>query len=308
MAYVNDVPWHGLGKLLTAGMPIEVWAREAGMEWEAREGVVHFSPGGEQLRPFASHKVLYRSDTLAPLSVMSDRYKVVQPREVLEFYRDMVEQQGFQLETAGVLKGGRKVWALAKTGVESFVAGADRLKAYLLLATGYDGTLATTAQYTSVRVVCNNTLQMAVGQSTGAIKVPHHQDFDPRVVKDRLGLGLNAWDRFMEDIRLLAATKVTEKQARKLLVEVLGDPAQPVDQQSRQKLLENVYSLFQGKAVGADLPSARGTLWGLLNSITEHIDHHNRTRAPDSRLHSAWFGQGALIKRKALQEALKLAA
>ena len=171
MAYRNATPWHGLGNRLTENQP-EVWLKEAGMEWHILNARVQYRAGFE-LQDFADQRVLFRSDTLQPLSVVSKRYQVVQPREVLEFYRDLVEVGGFELETAGVLKEGKKLWALARTGQEAMLKGGDAVKAYLLLATACDGTLATTAQFTSVRVVCNNTLSMAVNDSSGAIKVPH---------------------------------------------------------------------------------------------------------------------------------------
>ena len=94
-----------------------------------------------------------RSDTNAPLSVVSGRYQVVQPKEVLEFYRDLSEISGFELETAGVLKAGKKFWALARTGKETALKGNDVVKGYLLLATSCDGTLATTATPSTVRWV-----------------------------------------------------------------------------------------------------------------------------------------------------------
>ena len=83
---------------------------------------------GLDLKTYPDSKVLYRSDTLAPLSVVSNRYQVVQPHTVLEFYRDLVATAGFELETAGVLKGGRKLWALAKTGQETVLKGSDRVE------------------------------------------------------------------------------------------------------------------------------------------------------------------------------------
>lgn len=308
MAFVRQTPWHGLGNKLTEDQPIRVWMKEAGFEFNVLESPVHFFPQGGPGQFLSTHKVLYRSDSDVPLSVVSDRYKVVQPREVLEFYRDLVEAGGFKLETAGVLKGGRKVWALAKTGVEDFLPGNDRLKAYLLLATGYDGTLATTAQFTSVRVVCNNTLQMAVGDTSGAIRVPHSVKFDAKAVKDELGIGLSAWGTFMAQMRVLAARKIREVTARRFLVNVLGDPELAVDEQPRAKLLQRVFDLYSGQAVGSKLASANDTAFGLVNAVTEYVDHHARSKAPDSRLHSAWFGNGAVIKQKAFTEALKLAA
>jgi phage/plasmid-like protein (TIGR03299 family) len=87
---------------------------------------------------------------------------VVQPREVLEFYRDLTEVAGYELETAGVLKAGRKFWALARTGKSAALKGNDVVNGYLLLATSCDGTLATVAMPTTVRVVCNNTLTIAL--------------------------------------------------------------------------------------------------------------------------------------------------
>jgi phage/plasmid-like protein (TIGR03299 family) len=311
MAYVNEVPWHGLGNPLTPEQPIESWQIQAGMNWRINETEVLFNvsnEGGRHVKSHADSKVLYRSDNHAPLSVVSNRYKVVQPHDVLEFYRDLTQAGGFQLETAGVLKEGRKLWALAKTGQEALLKGGDKVKAYLLLATSCDGSLCTTAQFTSVRVVCNNTLQLAVGNSTGAVRVPHSRFFDPQLVKQELGLGLTSWENFVTDMRLLAERKVNKFEAMNYLINVLGDKSVPLNEQHNTKAIQNVYTLFNGQGKGSDMVSASGTAWGLLNGITEFVDHSRRARSQDYRLDSAWFGQGAIIKEKAYLEAMKLAA
>ena len=311
MAYVGATPWHGLGNPLTPHRPIDVWINEAGMNWQIEAGDVLFNAGGSEellIKSFADNQVLFRSDTLAPLSVVSKRYQIVQPREVLEFYRDLVAVGGFELETAGVLKGGRKFWALARTGQENRLKGDDRIKGYLLLATSCDGTLATTAQFTSVRVVCNNTLQVAVAHPGGAVKVPHSTQFDPALVKQSLGIGLSAWDSFMDDVHRLAARPVNPIEAQRFLVEVLGDTKLAIDQQPNQRGIQTVRSLFEGQGRGSELASAQGTAWGLVNSVTEFVDHHRKARNQDFRLDSAWFGQGATLKDRAFQAALRLAA
>ena len=311
IAYTNAVPWHGLGNPLTPQQPIEVWQHEAGMDWRIEETDVLYSVSGGNglhLKTNPDTKVLFRSDNHAPLSVVSKRYKVVQPHDVLEFYRDLVSVGGFELETAGVLKGGKKLWALAKTGQETLLRGGDKVKLFLLLATSCDGTICTTAQFTSVRVVCNNTLQLAVSDAVGAVKVPHSTTFDPDQVKQELGLGLSAWDRFKAGIEKLASRPVHKFEAMNYLVEVLGDPSLPLVDQPNQKALNNVHALFSGGAMGADMASANGTAWGLVNAVTEHVDRHRRARSHDHRLDSAWFGQGASIKAKAFSEAMKLAA
>ena len=311
MAYVNEEPWHGLGNRLTPQQPIEIWQREAGMDWRINEAEVLYSVSGGDgvhLKSNPDNKVLFRSDTFSPLSVVSKRYKVVQPAEVLEFYRDLVSAGGFELETAGILKGGKKLWALAKTGQETVLRGNDTVKAYLLLATSCDGTLCTTAQFTSVRVVCNNTLQLAVGDSGGAVKVPHSTQFDPQQVKIELGLGLSSWETFVTDMRQLAERKINRFEAMNYLIDVLGDRDVPLNQQPNAKAIQNVYTLFSGEGKGSELASAAGTAWGLLNGVTEYVDQHRRARSIDHRLDSAWFGPGAAIKEKAFHESLKLAA
>ena len=311
MAYVDAVPWHGLGNQLTPKQPIEIWQREAGMDWRINESEVLYSVSGGDglhLKSNPDNKVLFRSDTFSPLSVVSKRYRVVQPAEVLEFYRDLVSAGGFELETAGVLKGGKKLWALAKTGQETLLKGNDKVKAYLLLATSCDGTLCTTAQFTSVRVVCNNTLRMAVGDTGGSVKVPHSTQFDPQQVKQALGLGLSSWETFVNDMRQLAERKVKKFEAMNFLINVLGDSAVPLNEQPNTKAIQNVYTLFSGEGKGSDMASASGTAWGLLNGVTEYVDQHRRARSTDHRLDSAWFGPGAAIKEKAFHEAMKLAA
>lgn len=118
MAYVGATPWHGLGSRLTEKQPLEVWQREAGMNWQIQDSLVHFKAEAAghlgSIHSFSEQKVLYRSDTKAPLSVVSHRYQVVQPREVLEFYRDLTEFSGYELETAGVLKGYHRIPDLPK--------------------------------------------------------------------------------------------------------------------------------------------------------------------------------------------------
>ncbi len=310
MAYVNETPWHGLGNRLSEKQPLEVWLEQAGMNWEVKETPVLYQADipGFNFRTNEEAKVLYRSDSLEALSVVSNRYKVVQPREVLEFYRDLTEVGGFELETAGVLKGGRKLWALAKTGQEVFLKGGDQVKGYLLLATACDGTLATTAQFTSVRVVCNNTLSMAVNDATGAVKVPHSTTFDPVAVKRELNLGVTAWDEFITQMKALSNRKIHRIEAMNYLVNVLGDAELPLSKQPNEKAITSVFGLFNGQGKGATMDSANDTAWGLLNAVTEYVDHHKRARSTDNRLNSAWFGQGAAIKENALKEALALVA
>lgn len=315
MAYVGQAPWHGLGSVLSPKQPIEVWQKEAGMDWRIEDSPVHFKAdmvgNMGSIHTFPEQKVLYRSDTKAALSVVSQRYQVVQPREVLEFYRDLTEVSGYELETAGVMKGGRKLWALARTGQTTSLAGNDQVNGYLLLATSCDGTLATTVTPTTVRVVCNNTLTITLNGASRAIKVPHSTRFDSQSVKKQLGIAVSQWDEFMNRMHMLSERRVQWPEAMSFFLSVLCDtPANsPIPEVlPNERALREVQSLYEGQGRGSTMQSAKGTAWGLLNAVTEYVDHERRARSGEYRMDSAWFGQGAVIKQRALDTAVRLAA
>ncbi|MCO8098214.1 DUF932 domain-containing protein [Acinetobacter indicus] len=336
IAYVGETPWHGLGNQLSPNQPLEVWAQQAGMDWRIESSNVSYMAQNERgqsiIMPFEEQRVLYRSDTHAPLSVVSQRYQEVQPKEILEFYRDLTEQSGFELETAGVLKGGKKFWALARTGQSSALKSKDVSNGYILLATACDGTLATTAQFTSIRVVCNNTLAIALrGQSSsaGVVKVPHSTKFDAEKVKQQLGISVRAWDEHMYEMKQLTQRKVSQQEAKAYFDAVfnnstmsISDPEENiiqfyrnVAQQVQEKkpepngrAMNKALEMFNGQGRGAELSSAKDTAYGLLCSITEFVDHERRAMSTDHRLDSAWFGAGAGVKQRGLEQALALIA
>lgn len=344
MAFVGQTPWHGLGNQLPQNQPIEVWARQAGMDWRIESSNVSYMAKNERgqsiILPFEEQRVLYRSDTHAPLSVVSQRYQEVQPKEILEFYRDLTEQSGFELETAGVLKGGRKFWALARTGQSTALKGKDVSNGYILLATACDGTLATTAQFTSIRVVCNNTLAIALrGQNSnaGVVKVPHSTKFDAEKIKQQLGISVCAWDEHMYEMKQLSQRKVTQQEAAAYFDAVFNannsysstavfqdniirlnrnisssafNPALGSDNKAEPngRAMSKVMTMFNGHGRGAELASAKDTAYGLLCSITEFVDHERRAISTDHRMDSAWFGAGANIKQRGLEQALKMVA
>jgi phage/plasmid-like protein (TIGR03299 family) len=315
MAFVGETPWHRLGSELPAKQPIEIWAKRAGMDWNIRETPVRYM--AEQagalgsILTFNDQKVLYRSDTKAPLSVVSSRYQVVQPMQVLEFYRDLTEVSGFELETAGVLRAGRKFWALARTGKETKIKGTDLVKGYVLLATSSDGSLATTATPTTIRVVCQNTLTIAINGATRAVKVPHSTVFDAQAVKKELGIAVSQYDSFMYRMKTLSERKVKSHEALNFFLKVMCQTDRQPDAEQRlmnERALKRAQALYEGEAKGADLPSAQGTAWGLLNAVTQYVDHERRARSQDHRVDSAWFGQGAQLKQRALDHALQMVA
>jgi phage/plasmid-like protein (TIGR03299 family) len=323
MAFVGETPWHGLGQSVTKGASIGVWAKEAGMDWQAEEADLFFNNSHKPktsslLTPAAGYKMLFRSDSREQLAIVGEDYQVVQPIDVLEFFRDLTEVGGWHIHTAGVLRGGRKLWAMATNGESANVGKGDQIKRNLLLATSLDGSMKTIAMETAVRVVCANTLSLALGKNIkGQIATSHRTAFDPNLVKRALGVNVDSFTMFMRKAQEMADVIVDPDEARILLRQIfkveeqakqgpklawLGDLSQ-VDVEPEAKdptTISRILELFNGEGKGSGLSTSQGTAWGLLNAVTEYVDH-GMGRTDDSRLDAAWFGKGAAIKQQALE-------
>lgn len=328
MVYRGATPWHKLGTQFTGDETFDEWRVAAGFGWEAQARALAYKAthvaGHEIDVPLDSHKVLVRSDTENVLGVVGKDYKVVQPSQVLEFFRDIAfaSDGRYEMETAGCLFDGRRVWALAKTKHEIRVGGNDIIKPYILLGTSFDGTTSTFASYTSVRVVCHNTLSMAVGlgATNADIRITHAQTFDENAVKAALGLIESAEgstiERFAETADVLSQRTVDDKDMFTYFAELYGpkrEEGQSVDDlkvsdftSSQKRNIDQLMRLFKG-GPGSDLESANGTAWGLVNAVTRFEDH-SRGKDGVRRLQSSGFGAGKRRKIAAVDSAMALVA
>ena len=298
--------WHGLGNELTEGASIDQWKTTAGMAWTVQRSKVRYEVARDGSAPmeWPDNHVLFRSDTKAPLAVVSEGFKVVQPGEVLEFFRDLCETNHFQMRTAGTLFGGKRFWALADIGAESFVLDPkDRVKGRVLLVTACDGSMKTTAKFVSECVVCNNTLTMARAENGKQIAVSHRSVFNPSGAKAKLGLADGQFSAFINDLRNLSQIKVDMRDADALTSVLFGGEDQTVIQRDETRTtrgFKQVMSLFEGGAIASHLAGRGRTAWGWLNAVTEYADHHVAARSVDNRFNSSQFGQGERLKNDAL--------
>lgn len=326
-AYVGEVGWHGLGNKLEAGATIEQWLTAAGMDWRIKRAMVRYPVSADgaddtaTYRTMADRHVLLRSDNGNPLGIVSDGYKPVQPKQVLEFFRDLTEAAGFQLETAGTLFGGKRMWGLASIGAEARIASpSDKVRGFLLLCTACDGSMVTEGRYTTVRVVCNNTLGAARGEGAASVKVSHRTVFDADSVKRDMGIEA-AQSRFndtIEHMRRLADTRVDDTVAMMATADLFVPNFRTMDKAEQVKALSRNGGVvadigklaLDGKAIGSELDGVKGTAWGWLNAVTEYVDHHAHTRGEfkaDNRINSAWFGRGHDVKQEAFSMANAMA-
>lgn len=318
MAYVGETPWHGLGQALKPGASIDTWIEEAGMAWTIRKTKLMYYADRKQtdLREDDESVALIRSDTGARLGIVSSDYQIVQPYEILEFFRDLVAGSGFEMHTAGTLFGGKRFWALAKL-TEAKLAGWDNIGGYYLLSTTADGTRATDGRETSVRVVCNNTLSVALlgdGLKHG-FKLSHRQRFVAETIQKQLGLSRENFERFVEAANVLTKARVSAAAADDFLLRLLRgtspdqeveEPKAEAEQLRRPRGLDKILGLFQGAGMGSTQAGSAGTAWGLVNAVTEYVDHHATSKSVDHRLDRAFWGSGDELKTQAMSKAIEL--
>ncbi|MDN7902120.1 DUF932 domain-containing protein [Burkholderia cepacia] len=313
MAFAGETPWHGLGQQVQPNAPIEQWRRDAGLEWSIERRPVRFDTtedGAGEPGKLDGHDVLVRSDNKKGLSVVTKKYRVVQPDSVLGFFRGLTEHAGFQIETAGSLREGRMIWVLANTGLQEQIVPGDKVKGYLLLATSYDGSIATTATYTSTRVVCNNTLRLALNRDLESqIRIRHDSEFDPDLVKSQLGLLADqSWSNFVTRMKTLSGAKMGSTEAGIVLAGVLAQHQAPTASTAvtETRGYKKIMELFNGSGRGAEMQGVRNTAWGLVNAVTQYVDFERKAHTSATRLNNAWFGTGARLKDDVVTELLDL--
>jgi len=326
----SEVPWHGYGFEVDPKASPQKWAVAASLDWTYEKAPVTFKVPREgnphtpyELNEVPNRFAIYRSDTGAGLSVVTHKFKLVQPIQILDFYRSLIELGDFKMETCGALRGGQKVWALARsTKAEHEVKGRkDMLRGYLLLSTSCLPGTPTVVAFTSVRVVCANTLAMADYNITKAeageegkkskVKVYHNQTFNANDVKKDMGLMGESWKKFVKEVDALAKVKLSDKDAISYFAGVMKKDAgkvQKINKEGEQAFVDRrvkkLFEIYQDSP-GAALGSSKGTLWGALNSVTFWTDHI-RGRGGDVRADKALFGTGARTKALALKNAMAL--
>lgn len=312
MAFIGscDAIWHGLGQQLEENASIDTWKTQAGLDWEVFESAVMYQTmvdGKLASKVFPSKKALFRSDTKDSLSIVGGDFKIVQPGEVLEFFRDLVSSHGMRLSTAGSLFGGTRFWALAETGKSESVVKGDKVNGHLLLTTAVDGTLATTAKFVSTRVVCNNTLTIALAEgSKNMVKKTHKTVWDASAVKIDLGLIDASWNKFMENLRTLSTIEMSDKEVREFYQGEFFNPKLTAEEQG-WGAIKRVKELMELYANGAGASMSHGTAWGALNGVTEMFTHGSGKRDASHQFWDAYYGACDTTKNKVMSKLLAMA-
>jgi len=281
MMYTRTVPWHGLGTKVDEAPTSADALRLAGLDWTVDQKNIQLC-GGAKIQ---NYKANVRSSDGQVLGIVSDRYKIVQNNEAFEF-TDSIIGGDVRYETAGSLNGGKKIWLLAKLP-ETEIAG-DKTEPYMCFSNTHDGSGAIRVCMTPVRVVCSNTLNLALDTAKRAWSVRHTGDLQSKMHEARICLQMaNAYmGELAKEADRLANTTVTRAQLDQILDELF-----PIDESSSQREKKNVKKLkdeFMVCYFAPDILKFRGTAWGAVNAMSDMISHNAPRRKTANYRENNW--------------------
>lgn len=313
MAYTNEVPWHGLGVYVAKAPNVKAMIKLAGIDWRVEKQPLqagHFEGEGDKRKAVFNGRsgqvpnffALTRDKDGRVFDVVGHGYVPTQNVEAFEFFNEFVEAGDASMETAGSLRGGQFVWGLAKLNRSFKLPGKDEVKGYLLCVCPHKKGKSLLFRSTAVRVVCANTLAMALGENRPEWRMVHRSTFGETMrqkAKETLGLSRERFDEFAVQAKKLKTMHMNLADHITVLAQVF-QPDMPVVQLKKDmdsfgnRTMKRLMDVLE-RAPGADPKTA----WGTINAVTYFCDHL-ASRSADKRLTNAWFGKTAQQKQKVL--------
>ena len=308
MAYAGEVPWHGLGVPVSNDLTPTMMMEKAGLDWKVQEVESYIDFDGKKLP--TGQKSLVRDTDGKILTNVGENWKPVQNEEAFNFFGEYVLAGNMEMHTAGSLKNGAIIWALAKVKESFDLFGGDQVDSYLLFSNPHQYGKSIDVRFTPIRVVCNNTLTLSLNETAErAVRVGHRTEFNADEVKKTLGIATEKLSQYKEMAEFLGKKRYTADALieyyntvfPRLTDKKVQNKALSVDTLSRNA--KNAYDALHLQP-GANF--AEGSWWQAFNSVT-YITDHVQGRNPDNRLYSSWYGYNQLRKRSALKSALEFA-
>lgn len=312
MAFANAVPWHGLGNRVDPTCTVDEMVLAAGLDWKVRQLPLFAQAEDGEMIALPQRRALVRETDNKVLTVTGDLWKPFQNRDALEFFRDYTEAGGAKLETAGSLRGGKTIWALASIQEGFTVSKNDHVKGYILLISPHEVGKCITVRTTTVRVVCANTMAMAINKDSAQYSQHHLKDFDISAARSAIGLAKEQVHQASLDAKLLSQLKMSAFDNVRFLAKFFQPTPEGVSEEAHvtglldapnecNKVMRQVMASWIG-APGAITDNA----WGTLNAVTHWADHSAGTKA-DTRLFNAWLGERSRRKLEVRDALLEMA-
>lgn len=302
MAYAGEVPWHGLGVSVPGDLSPEQMLEVAGLDWGVEKRVLTYQTANGQVKAPGKQALVRTSDDTL-LDVVGEDWEPLTNIDAFTFFNDFCATGDMTMETAGSLDQGRRVWALAKVQDAFEIFKGDVIEQYLLLSNPHKYGMSIDVRMTPIRVVCNNTITMALGKNSDRmVKVNHRQVFDADYVKETLGVAKEKLDKYKEAASFLGAKKYKNED----VIEYFERIFPSLTKKDEKKVSRNARTAMEIIDVQPGAEFGEGTWWSAFNTITYMTDHLIGRNA-DTRLNSAWFGYNRKRKAEALEWALEYA-
>jgi phage/plasmid-like protein (TIGR03299 family) len=308
MAYAGEVPWHGLGEKVSNDLTPKQMMKKAQVDWEVLE-VESFIEFNGKKTP-TGDKSLVRSTDGKVLTNTGPGWKPVQNEQAFEFFAEYVYAGDMEMHTAGSLKDGKMVWALAKVKESFELFKGDEVESYLLFSNPHEYGKSIDVRFTPIRVVCNNTLTLALeGAAQKGVRVGHRSEFNPDMVKQQLGIAHEKFAKYKEMAEFLGSKQFTMKSLIEYYNTVFprtSDKRVQDKELSVGTLSRNALQCLQVLETQPGAEFAKGSWWQAFNSVTFATDHL-QGRSQESRLYNSWYGYNQNRKRQALNLAVEMA-
>lgn len=310
MAYAGELPWHGLGKPVSPNLTPDEMLVEAGLDWRVNKIPAYADINGKKVS--VDRCALVRDSDDKILSIVGDDWNEVQNSEAFQFFDDFVKAGGMEMHTAGSLDEGRSVWALAKIKESFTLFGKDEVESFILFSNPHQFGKSIDVRFTPIRVVCNNTLTLALSkQAENGVRVSHRTAFDASKVTETLGLASNKLGQYKEMAEFLGSVKYKEEDIvsyfKRLFPVMTSKSDEEIAAGATTKDISKAAALAMDiieTQPGAEF--AKGSWWQPFNSVTYMVDHL-AGRSANTRLKSAWYGGGRNKKLEALNMAIDFA-
>ena len=308
MAYAGQVPWHGLGVPVSNDLTPAQMMDKAGLNWNVREVESFIEFDGKRMP--TGQKSLVRDIDGKILTNVGENWNPVQNETAFEFFSEYVMTGDMEMHTAGSLKDGQMIWALAKVKDSFELFGGDQVDSYLLFSNPHQYGKSIDVRFTPIRVVCNNTLTLSLdSKSANSVKVGHRTEFNAEEVKSALGIAETKLNTYKEMATFLGKKRFTTDSYIAYLNDVFPRTADKRVQGkslSVETLSRNAKLAYDSVDIQPGAAYAEGSWWQAFNSVT-FITDHVQGRNADNRLYSSWFGGNQVRKRDALQTAIEYA-
>ena len=268
MFSVREKPWHGLGKIVMEAPTSKDALRLAGLDWNVVQEPIYT----EFNEVVEGYKANVRDSDRKVLGVVSDRYKVVQNADAFSFTDELLGK-GVRYETAGSLQEGRKVWLLARLPRE-YIIGGERISPYLVFSNTHDGSGSVKVAVTPVRVVCNNTLNLALDTASRSFSMVHTGNIQDKIqeAKDTLFMAESYMDCLGAEFEQLRRQKMTDAQIKEFMELLL-----PIEKDSTQIQSKNILRLREDLKKryydAPDLQKVGNNAYRFINAVSDFATH-----------------------------------